>query len=85
MSTLSNVSFDEMLKDPRAHFPAPAAILDAPDMTKYDRLRLLRRWEEDERALVRAGSESPMTGGEQSMLEDVQRAIRHLETGAGES
>lgn len=79
MPNLSNVSYDEILKDPRAHFTTPADVLDAPELTKYDRLILLRRWEQDERALVRAGSEAPMTGGEQTMLDDVQKAIRHLE------
>lgn len=79
MSNLSNFSYDEILKDPRAHFSAPADVLDAPELTKYDRLILLRRWEQDERALVRAASEAPMTGGEETMLDDVQKAIRHLE------
>ncbi len=79
MSNLSNVTFDELVKDPRAHFTTPADVLDTPELTKHDRLILLRRWEQDERALVRAGSEAPMTGGEQTMLDDVQKAIRQLE------
>ncbi|MBD1549548.1 hypothetical protein [Roseibium aggregatum] len=79
MTARATLTFAEQLKDPRAHFATPDGILRTADLTRDERLKLLRRWEEDERALVRAGSESPMTGGEQTMLDDVQKAIRRLE------
>lgn len=85
MPTEPEVSFEEKLKDPRAHFDSPAAVLAAADLTDEARLKLLRRWELDERALVRAGSESPMTDGEQPILTEVQDAIRRIEGGDGRS
>lgn len=85
MTVSATLTFDELLNDPRAHFDTPGGILRAVDLTRQQRLKLLRRWEQDERALVRAGSESPMTGGEKSMLEDVRETIRHLEADAARS
>lgn len=79
MSKQSNASYGEKLKDPRAHFATPDDVLQTADQNNEERLKLLRRWEQDERALVRAGSEAPMTGGEQTVLEDVRKAIRLLE------
>jgi len=85
MTARATQTFAEQLKDPRAHFETPDGILRTADLTREERLKLLRRWEEDERALVRAGSESPMTGGEQTMLDDVQKAIRLLEANVSRS
>lgn len=76
-------SLDEMLKDPRTYFDKPEAVLRAPDLGHEDKLKLLKRWQEDEKALVRAASESPMTGGEQPMLREVQLAIDRLQSPDG--
>ncbi|AXS40202.1 hypothetical protein [Breoghania sp. L-A4] len=70
--------FDEILKDPRAHFDKPASVLSS-SLDSGKKRELLERWEQDERALVRAAGESPMTGGEQPMLRDVELALSQLD------
>lgn len=78
MADLSNVSMDDMLNDPRAHFKHPDAVVASTELDAEMKGKILRRWEEDERALIRAGSEAPMTGGEQPMLNEVEKALDDL-------
>lgn len=77
--SVETVSYEEKLKDPRGHFSVPEAILDNAELSRDQKLELLRQWEEDENALIRAGSESPMTDGEEPMLGRVEDAIQRLE------
>ncbi len=74
----TQISYEEMLKDPRAHFDKPASVL-AASLDSEKKRELLERWEQDERALVRAAGESPMTGGEQPMLREVELALSQLD------
>lgn len=78
MSLHADTPYSELLNDPRKYFERPEVLLKAENLSDAQRLELLERWELDERALLRAGTESPMTGGEQEMLAEVEAAIEKL-------
>lgn len=83
------VDFDKALLDPSLAFGSPSDVASAPDLTREQKVRILRSWEEDARLLMTA-SEENMGGGEQARLGEVHKALRalgldvsELERGAG--
>ena len=74
--------FDAALADPGAVFAKPQAIVDDPRLSREAKIKLLRQWELDALGLSVAEYEG-MTGGEESMLSRVRRALHDV--GAGES
>lgn len=83
MRDRTSPTFEEMLKDPRSYFDKPDAVLEDQELAETEKRTLLKRWQEDEKALVRAASESPMTGGEQPMLREVKLALDRLTSPSG--
>ena len=71
------VDLTTILRDPAAVFRHPAEVLDRPDLTDDERLAILEQWERDARGLSVAEEEG-MTGGEESLLARVERAIAAL-------
>ncbi len=63
--------------DPAGNFDAPGDIVRRKDLSRETKIELLREWEREARALAVAEEEG-MTGGEESMLARVLRALREL-------
>ncbi|HKJ71442.1 MAG TPA: hypothetical protein VKA55_06785 [Gammaproteobacteria bacterium] len=63
--------------DPGAVFGTPEALRDHPDVSRADKLDLLRRWEYDARELSTAESEG-MGGGEGSLLDRIDAVLAEL-------
>ena len=55
-------------------------VVEASDIEQLEKLAILKAWEADERALLRAEDEG-MGGGEHAHLHKVQAALDHLSVG----
>jgi hypothetical protein len=75
--TAARLDIDKALLDPAASFSEPSEIVRNPELSRAIKLRLLEQWEREARALSVAEEEG-MTGGEESMLGRVRRAIGSL-------
>jgi len=71
------VDYEEALKDPGACFETPDEVVNAPGLTREQKLEILKRWESDARQLMVASDEN-MPGGEPQQLQAVQNAMRAL-------
>ena len=73
----SQVDVEAALRDPKAFFAKPQDVAVHPQLSREEKLAILRQWQQD--ALRLAASESEgMGGGEESMLGRVEHAIRTL-------
>ena len=66
---------DKALLDPTSVFKTPEDVLKARDLTREQKIEILRRWEYDARELQVADDES-MTGGSNNNL--LQRVLESL-------
>jgi hypothetical protein len=73
----SQVDIEAALQDPKAFFAEPQEVADHPQLSREEKLAILRRWEQDALRLSASESEG-MGGGEESMLGRVERAIQAL-------
>ena len=73
----TKLDIDKALLDPAGAFSQPNDIVRAPGLSRDVKLRLLEQWEREARALAVAEEEG-MTGGEESMLGRVRRAVAAL-------
>ena len=73
----SRVDVQEALRDPRAFFSEPRDVVANTQLSREDKLAILRRWEQDALRLSASESEG-MGGGEESMLGRVVSAIDTL-------
>jgi hypothetical protein len=73
----SRVDIDIALQNPKAVFAEPRDVADSPQLSRDQKLAVLRRWEEDAMRLSESESEG-MVGGEENMLGRVEAAIRKL-------
>lgn len=67
----------DVLKDPTAHFPAPAEVVADATRSLKEKREILSAWETDARLLSVAGDEG-MTGGESARLDEVKKAQGEL-------
>jgi hypothetical protein len=76
---------DQAVRDPSATFATPAAVVQREDLSRTRKIEILRRWEQDARALEVADEEN--MGGERtvtvSVLQEVREALRALGAGQG--
>jgi hypothetical protein len=68
---------DRAKLNPARTFTSPMEVVEAHDITTAEKLIILKSWEADERALLRAEDEG-MAGGEHAHLHKVQAALNHL-------
>src|SRR3954452_58901 len=68
---------DRARLSPARTFKSPMDVVAANDIEPADKLAILKGWEADERALLRAEDEG-MGGGEHSHLHKVHAALDHL-------
>jgi hypothetical protein len=71
------VDIDSLLANPSAYFAHPSDILDS-GLSRTAQRKLLHQWDQDARLLAEAETEG-MSGGEESMLSRVRRAILAFE------
>ena len=69
--------FKDLLADPTAHFDRPADVVEAPSLSREQKIEILHRWEADSRELMVAADEG-MGGGEQNRLGEVHAALKQL-------
>lgn len=79
MPTKGELDLQAALRDPSAVFESPGAVADDPRLGREDKLRVLKRWESDARALAVAEEEN-MAGGEGDVLRQVLEAVKRLES-----
>ena len=67
--------------NPARAFKSPMDVVETNDIEPAEKLAILKAWEFDERALLRAEDEG-MGEGEHAHLQKVQAALDHLRSGA---
>jgi hypothetical protein len=68
---------DKAKMSPARIFKSPMDVVETNDIGLSEKLAILRAWEADEQALLRAEDEG-MGGGEHAHLHKVQAALNHL-------
>jgi hypothetical protein len=68
---------DKAKLSPARIFKSPMDVVDTTDFRTAEKLAILKAWEADEQALLRAEDEG-MGGGEHAHLHKVQAALNHL-------
>jgi hypothetical protein len=75
---LSKADIEHAMMTPSSVFDAPAEVVESEGLTRAQKIEVLKRWELDARALQRATDEN-MTGGERSLLDEVNDALSKLD------
>lgn len=71
------MSYKQALVDPTAVYKTPAKVLEDPELSDLEKLKILDRWEYDARELQVAAEEN-MGGGQSDFLDEVLAAKRKL-------
>jgi hypothetical protein len=72
------MDIEQALLDPASAYRAPAEVLDDRDLSREEKIKVLRRWEYDARELEVAEEEN-MGGGPPDLLDEVLTALRQLD------
>jgi hypothetical protein len=75
------IDFEKALRDPGLVFKNPAEVVEKSDLTRDQKIQILRRWEYDVRELQVADEEN-MTGPQSIGLDAVLAALRALDAAA---
>ena len=72
--------FDRAIADASQVFSTPMAVVEAKDLSRDEKIKILRNWELDARRLVSSGDENMADerGAGRSRLPEVQAALRAL-------
>ena len=68
---------DKALLDPGSVFEKPSDVPNAEDLTKEQKIEILRRWEYDAREL-QVASEENMPGNNSDLLDEVLKALNSM-------
>lgn len=71
---------NEAISDPSKMFPHPLAVLEAKDLSREEKIKVLENWELDAKRLLTSADEN-MTderGRERNQLPEIQQALRKL-------
>ncbi len=71
------VDIDRAILDPAGVFKVPSEVLQSGELTKEQKIKILRQWEYDSRELEVAEEES-MIGNNSHFLDQVQKALMEL-------
>ena len=72
---------NEAIADPSRMFPNPLAVLEANDLSREEKIKVLQSWELDAKRLLESADEN-MTderGRERNQLPEIQKALRTLQ------
>lgn len=75
------MNLEQAMLDPSSVFASPAAVCDASELTRAQKIEILRRWEYDAREL-QVATEENMGGGPAGRLDQVLAALHQLDAGA---
>jgi hypothetical protein len=71
---------NEAIADPSRMFPDPMAVLEAKELSRDEKIKVLTNWELDAKRLLESADEN-MTderGRERNQLPEIQKALRAL-------
>jgi hypothetical protein len=71
---------NEAIADPSRMFPNPMAVLEAKDLSREEKIKVLQSWELDAKRLLESADEN-MTderNRERNQLPEIQKALRTL-------
>lgn len=71
------MDIDRAILDPAGFFKVPSEVLQSSDLTKEQKIKILRQWEYDARELEVAEEES-MIGNNSHLLDQVHKALMEL-------
>jgi hypothetical protein len=69
------------IADPSRMFPDPMAVVDSPDLSREEKIKVLQSWELDAKRLLESADEN-MTderGRERNRLPEIHKALRALD------
>ena len=72
------IDYQQAMADPARHFENPGKILDCKDLSKEEKINILRQWEFDEREREVAEEENMAPGAAVDCLRDVLLALHQL-------
>lgn len=73
---------NKAIADPSRIFPNPLAVLEAADLSRAEKIKVLQNWELDAKRLLESADEN-MTderGRERNQLPEIHKALRALDT-----
>ena len=73
------MDFEKAIQNPGSEFTCPEDVLNQQNITREQKIKILRRWEYDARELEVAEEEN-MGGGPPSMLSDILAALHRLDS-----
>ncbi len=76
--SLGRAEIEQALISPASVFDKPSEIVETPALAKIMKIEILKRWELDARALLRATEEN-MSGGEGADIDAVNEALAKLD------
>lgn len=71
------MDLQQAMDDPASYFAAPADVVQSGELSRAQKIQILRRWEYDAR-LLEVAQEENMRGGTTSRLADVLDALHAL-------
>ncbi|WP_119272041.1 hypothetical protein [Taklimakanibacter deserti] len=78
---------NEAIADPSRMFPNPMAVVEAKDLSREEKIKVLQNWELDAKRLLESDDEnmSDERGRERNQLPEIHRALKALspEQGSG--
>jgi hypothetical protein len=78
---------NEAIADPSRMFPNPMAVVEAKDLSREEKIKVLQNWELDAKRLLESADEnmSDERGRERNQLPEIHRALKALspEQGSG--
>lgn len=80
------MKFDDMLLDPADAFDSPDQVLNTGQLSREQKVQILRRWDDDTRLLLTAQSEGMRAGdGAAEVLKRIQDALERLDAAASDT
>lgn len=77
------MKFDDMLLDPADAFDSPDQVLNTGELSREQKVQILRRWDDDTRQLLTAQSEGMTSSdGASEILKRIQDALEQLDAAA---
>lgn len=72
---------NKAIADPSRMFPNPSAVLEAKDLSKEEKVKVLQSWELDAKRLLESADENMTdeSGRERNQLPEIHKALRALD------
>jgi hypothetical protein len=73
------IDVEKALLDPTAVFSQPKEVLAEPNLSRHQKIEILKRWEYDARELQTADDENMAEGSEVDLLDQILEALHQLQ------